>query len=742
MTTRTILRRRLPAALLLTLLALVGFGALSADGAAAARYTVAQCGWHVGHDAGWFDTSAGKFVRSSYCQTPPSADGFDGVHLTSETRGSARTVGGTRFARWRWQAPPGTGIVTVHGHRWQILRDNFQHRIGSVAASGGFTPFAEFKTTDTVRRDFNRAFSPHAAAIESRLLCARPDDKVCDASGRSLAGVRALTITLDDSSRPTSSISGDLTGPGWLRGTRSLSFSDRDAGSGLRYAQTSIDGAIRGHTELACSKALIAGQWRATRMQPCPVAAGGTHSIPTAVLSDGTHRLRHCGVDFAGNSGCTADRVIKVDNNPPAAPENLAVTGGDQWRRDNGFDLTWTDPGQGSGAPIVAHRYRVTGPGGFESGPVLHYRTGSTGGVMAPGAGEYRVHVWLLDAAGNENQAATASVTLRFDDLPPSGYFTEPTFGHPEVLRVPVADAHSGPRTGVIAYRRQNGGSWRNLPTSTDNPEKVRELVARFPGDDVEPGSYEFRAWIVDRAGNQSLVTTRANGSAMILRAPRRTATELSAGMSGPVSRSGPAGGPALRIPYGRTALVKGRLADSGGGALASQPVRITETPALGARAGVSVTTVTTGEDGHFSFDLRRGTSRRVSVEFRGGERYSGSSVGPLELEVAGSVRFRARPRRLKTGQRVRLRGRVRSGWARRPDRGSLVAIQYFEKAAGRWRPVLVTRADRGGRFRAGYRFRYITGRARIRLRTVLLDSQYFPYASGHSKPVLVRVRG
>ncbi|MCB0829006.1 MAG: hypothetical protein KDB62_09385 [Solirubrobacterales bacterium] len=742
----TTFRRRLLTATLFTLIALVGFAALSVDGATAARYTVAQCGWHVGHDAGWFDSSANKFVRSSYCQTPASADGFDGVHLTSETRGSTDFVGGTRFARWRWQAPPGTGIVTVHGHRWQVVRDNFQHRIGSVAFSGGFTPFAEFKTTDTTRRDFNRAFSPHVAALESRLLCARPADRACDASSRSLAGVRALTITLDDSLRPTAAVSGALTGSGWQRGNRSLAFSDRDQGSGLRYAQTLIDGAIRGHTELNCTKALIAGQWRAVRMRPCATAGAGVHTIATAALSDGTHRLRHCATDFAGNQGCTSDRVIRVDNTAPSAPRDLEVVGGDGWRRDNDFALSWTDPGQAPGAPVVGHQYRVTGPGGYDSGPVSRYGSGRSERITVPRAGEYRVAVWLIDGAGNLNRAATATATLRLDDRPPTGYFVEPDPERPEVLRVPVADAHSGVAGGAIAYRLQGSLPWSNLPTSVNDRASVRELVARFPGDDVEPGEYEFRATVADRAGNHTLVTKRANGSPMTLRAPRRTATVLTAGLAGSRNRGGRrgrrAGGPTLRIAYGGTARVGGRLTTAGGRPLASKPLRFTVTPAIGARAEMSVRTVMTDRDGFFGLELQRGTSRSVTVAFRGGERFTGSSVGPLELEVTGSIRFKARPRRLRTGRRVRLRGRVRAGWARRPARGSPVAIQYLERATRRWRPVLVTRTDRRGRFAARYRFRYITGRARIRLRAVLLDSRYFPYATGHSRTVTIRVRG
>jgi hypothetical protein len=76
------------------------------------------------------------------------------------------------------------------------------------------------------------------------------------------------------------------------------------------------------------------------------------------------------------------------------------------------------------------------------------------------------------------------------------------------------------------------------------------------------------------------------------------------------------------------------------------------------------------------------------------------------------------------------------------PRRGKLVAVQYFEVATRRWRPVLVTRSDHDGRFRAHYRFHYVTGVASIRLRATALAEDGWPYATGASRPVAVRVTG
>jgi hypothetical protein len=90
----------------------------------------------------------------------------------------------------------------------------------------------------------------------------------------------------------------------------------------------------------------------------------------------------------------------------------------------------------------------------------------------------------------------------------------------------------------------------------------------------------------------------------------------------------------------------------------------------------------------------------------------------------------------------VHLSGRVKTRGAPLPRRGKLVAIQYLEEAAGRWRPILVTRSDHNGRFRARYRFRYVSGRATIRLRATALPEEHWPYVPGSSAPVTVRVEG
>ncbi len=151
---------------------------------------------------------------------------------------------------------------------------------------------------------------------------------------------------------------------------------------------------------------------------------------------------------------------------------------------------------------------------------------------------------------------------------------------------------------------------------------------------------------------------------------------------------------------------------------------------------------VVTGERGGFELRLDPGPSRRITVSFPGDDGLDSAQRPSLDLRVRSGISLQATPLSLRTGQSVRLSGRVRARGAPVPRRGKLVAIQYLEAATRRWRPVLVTRSDHGGRFRARYRFRYVSGLASVRLRATSLAEERWPYAPGSSRPVTVRVRG
>jgi hypothetical protein len=730
---------------------------LAASEATAGKYAVAQCGWYVGADADWADSTGGaKFRPDAYCVPPAGADPFDGAHMKSLTRDGQSTVTGTRFARWRWTAPAGTGITQVRGTWWHTLHDGIEQRIGVGNWGGGFDVFAAAGGTDVTPREFVAGFPTPMPAIEDRLLCARAESKWCSLDPGSWSAVRALTITIQDNSAPAASIGGELTWGAWRRGAQALQFWGSDLGSGIRFGETTLDGARVALTEHACAMASIGGEWRATRMQPCLTGVSGTQSIATTSFSDGPHTLGHCAVDFAGNVGCAAARTVSIDNNAPAHPRNLALAGGEGWRRANDFDLSWADPDQGAASPIGGASWRIVGPAGFDTGvrfsPGRDLAALSDLSVPAPGA--YTLQIWLRDEAGNEAPPSAISVPLRLDNVAPGVAFDVDagSTGLPERIQATISDAHSGPASGAIYLRRLGTEQWTDLSAKFQpgNAPDVAHLTAPLPGD-LGPGTYLFRADAADGAGNVASTTRRADGTEMALRkVPPAPAVKPGAPVTPPKAKTrifarlrwGHGFGSDLTVPFGVDAAVNGRLVRADGAGLPGRELRIVARPSHGALVPTGVDAVTTGPRGGFRLDLGTGPSRRITVSYPGDAALEESRRPSLALRVRGGIGFHAAPTELRTGQVVRLTGRVRTLGAPVPRRGKLVAIQYFEAATRRWRPVLVTRSDHDGRFRARYRFHYVTGVASIRLRATALSEDGWPYATGASRPVTVRVTG
>jgi hypothetical protein len=737
---------------------------LAAREATAGKYEVAQCGWHVDADADWADTTGGaKFRQDAWCATSPTDDPFAGAHMKSFTKGGS-TVTGTRFARWRWVAPPGTGITRVSGTWWHTLHDGMEQRIGADTWNGGFEPFAAADGTDVTPREFAVGFDSWAPAIEDRLLCARVESKWCSIEPDSWSAVRALTITIEDDGGPAAWIGGDLTAGGWRHGAQGVAFSGGDGGSGVRFGETLLDGNRVALTEYPCAMASIAGEWRGTKMQPCLTGVSGSATIDTTRFSDGNHSLRHCATDFAGNVGCTGDVTVGIDNNPPAHPRNLTLAGGESWRRLDNFDFSWANPDQGPASPIWGAFWRITGPAGFDTG--VQFAPGRDIAAIAdrtlPRPGVYSFHVWLRDEAGNSNPASEIEMPMRLDDVPPGVAFevvadqTAPEL--PQTVSAKVSDEHSGPAGGQIEYKRLNAEQWIELPTKSQAGAEAgtSRLTASLPTA-LEPGTYVFSAEAVDGAGNTASTTRQADGTEMALRkTPPPVAPSRPAAAAGDKPAPPPRAktrlfaklrwrrrhGSEVTVPFGAGAALSGRLLNADGAGLAGRRLRVVSRPSHGALVPPRVEAVETGAHGGFRLALSAGPSRRITVVYPGESGLAAARRPALALRVRGAATLAAAPRSLSTGQSVLLWGRVRARGAPLPRRGKLVAIQYYENEARVWRPVLVTRSDHSGRFRARYRFRYIVGTASIRLRAVALAEERWPYAPGASKSVLVRVSG
>ncbi|HEY6550708.1 MAG TPA: hypothetical protein VIY71_05855, partial [Solirubrobacterales bacterium] len=649
---------------------------LAAKEATAGKYAVAQCGWYIGADASWADSTGGaKFRPDGWCVPPAGQDPFDGAHLKSFTRDGQGTVSGTRYARWRWDAPAGTGISQVRGTWWHALHDGMEQRIGVGTWNGGFNVFAAAGSTDTTPREFVAGFNPAQPALEDRLLCAKAESKWCSIDPGSWSAIRALTITVQDDLGPAAAVGGEITAGGWRRGVQGVSFWGSDTGGGVRFGETAVDGTRVNLTEYGCAKALIGGTWEATQMRPCSLGVSGSAPIDTTRFSDGPHSIHHCVTDFAGNGGCTPDQAFYVDNNPPAHPRNLAIAGGDAWRRTNDFDPAWVNPDQGVASPIGGAFWRIEGSSGYDSGVKFAsgHNLSALQNLFVPRAGSYSLSIWLRDEAGNEAPPSAVSVPLRFDDVPPGVAFDPAGTGAavPEQIRALVTDTHSGPAGGEIDYRRLESQQWTELPAKFQRGDTAdaAQLVARLPSD-LGPGTYVFRASASDAAGNAASTTRRADGTEMTVRKvaqgsvaalKRAEPVQAARGKTRIFARLGWRGrrGTELTVPFKTPTTLSGRLLSAEGAGLADRKLRIVSRPSRGALGRARVDTVGTGSHGGFQLRLAAGTSRRISISFPGDARLDGASRSPLTLRVRGGVELQASPRALQTGEEVRFQGRV-----------------------------------------------------------------------------------
>lgn len=704
----------------------------------AAKYSVVQCGWGVGKDADWSENASERYNHSALC-VPSGSDVWAGVEIRTYTRPGAGSAADSTLGRWRWKAPANTGITNVRGTWWHELRNSFQHRLGGMLPNGSFH-LTHASAASRGMEAFAAGFSPAATTFESRLICARPAPKRCETNPSSAAMVRALTITLEDNVAPSLTTSGSALAGGWLRGAVQVGYSASDLGGGLRWGEVLVDGSRVGYGEHACNLVKVGGDWHGREMRPCALQGSAAHSIQTASLSDGSHSVQACVSDIAGNRSCSAARAIQVDNNPPSAPGHLKVAGGEGWRRSRNFEVNWTNPGQGSASPIAGASYRVSGPGGFDSGERYVAAAGITSlkGPELEMPGEYRMAVWLRDGVGHSSASNFATATVRFDDAPPQVAFRGFSEADvPERIRARVRDAHSGPAGGVIGYRLAGKGPWVDLPTRLEPGEVAGEadLVASFPSEQLEPGGYEFRAVATDGAGNRAETMQRLDGGRMLASGPLKAPTKLVAQLE----VNGRAGA-YVTAPFLSDPMVTGRLTDAAGAPLAGRELRALVAPIEGASVAPARQTVVTSVNGEFSLPLDRSTSRVVEVRFPGDAKLAAARAPDLSLRVVGTVTFRLVRKRIVTGRVLRLHGSVNARDAHIPAGGKLVAVQYFERKAKAWRPVAFTRSDSRGWFRARYRFRYITRPTTIRMRVVSLPEASWPYAPAASRPANVRV--
>ena len=338
--------------------------------------------------------------------------------------------------------------------------------------------------------------------------------------------------------------------------------------------------------------------------------------------------------------------------------------------------------------------------------------------------GENRVDICARDFAGlSDCEEHVVSV----DTEVPTGAFLEQSSLDPELLRVLTADSTSGVASGQIRFRRLGSANWIDLTTSTVEDE----LHARIDSAAYPEGTYEFEAVVKDIAGNSTAVSTRQDGSPMVVEFPLRE----SASVRGRIGRSGRGS----TIGYGRSSQVKGALVDSDGRPIADREITVTEFFSDGALISERVRMVRTSSSGEFRSLLPNGPSRRVQVTYEGDEQFLPDSEAAGKLRVRSEATLKMSRKRIRAGDRVRFTGRVGRLGARMPPGGKLVELQVQERP-GKYNTIRQAfTTNRQGRFRFKYRFgRFYTEPVRFKFKLKVVREQGWPYVT----PVRSRARG
>jgi hypothetical protein len=192
-------------------------------------------------------------------------------------------------------------------------------------------------------------------------------------------------------------------------------------------------------------------------------------------------------------------------------------------------------------------------------------------------------------------------------------------------------------------------------------------------------------------------------------------------------------------VGYRKRVTVTGRLLNSSDRTVSGAELKIlTRDRRSGARF-VQRWTAKTDSEGIYRVKLRAAASRLVQVAWASHiHDPSPQESAYVTLNARASSSLRARPRVVRVGRTLRLRGTVRGVV---PSRGVPVIFQG-RSGRGGYSTFADGRADRKGRFSVRYRFRSGASRGRtFTFRVKLRGDARFPYALGYSKRVRVRVR-
>ena len=432
-------------------------------------------------------------------------------------------------------------------------------------------------------------------------------------------------------------------------------------------------------------------------------------SVPLDELPEGGTPVQVSAVSGAGLESTAVRTLLKLDRSPPAIEAEGAPDG---WSRE---PVRVTLRGHDQPALSGVHSLAWQVDGGEEAGA-----DGDAATVDVAGDGRHAVAYRATDRAGNVSESG--AVTVKVDRTPPeTAAFEAPDPADPRRVRVVVADRTSGVASGRIELRRA-GTDWRPMETAFEDGR----LVTVLDDATLRAGAYELRALVTDVAGNETVGTSRVDGTPAALTLPLRGRTALTVRRAGVSLRARlTVGGEPLG---GREVTLAQRLRgrERWRGVCARRTVVI---------ASASACTLRTDAAGRVEVRLPAGPSRKLRMAFAGDALLLPAS-GTAAVRTSARARLVAKPRAVRAGGSVRFSGRLRGGHV--PRAGKLVELQA--RVGAGWRTFATVRSDRRGRLRHTHRFATVSSGRTYWIRLRIRREPSYPFETGSSPAVAVRV--
>jgi hypothetical protein len=712
-------------ALIIILVLLAGAGATPA---LAGEYPVYACDpAHGNVDGSWVGfTGGGGAIVEVHCPTPsgvnPWQQGLVVRHIPGVTSPRNAKAGVT------FTAPPGASLSRMtYSHRFC---GGYSFKTGLINAAGTWLHYSEPLGCGTLVQSpwsLDLGGTPWVTLLA---ICIRDSCPGAPESSE-YAEMDDVTVWVSDPTVPQLAITGgSATAPGWKRGLVNLDYRAAD-NTGISNTVVTSGAVVLDAQASTCSEVLAV---------PCPDRSGAL-GIDTRNLPDGTQTVALRTYDGASNYS-TVTVPISVDNTAPSAPLRLELVGADEWRQSNSFSVSWMNPSQAGTAPVITAEYAIcpletsrSSWTGCTFGERSASNVAALDGLSVPRAGEWNVRVWLRDAAGNENRETAQSVTVRFDDTPPTVAFGPIDSNDPTRIDIQTTDTVSPVVQGEAEIRREGDSRWLPIATAPSSAG----FAARLDDEHLADGAYELRAVVVDSAGNERSTTRDGSGREAVRQVPARIDTRLVVGLT---RRLGARRVGKLvvhpTVAYGRTVELGGRLTTPGANPVADADIEVWEQSPVPGAASRMVAVVNTNRSGRFRFKAPRGPSRILRFHYPGTAMVR-ARTSRVDLAVRAKTTLSSSRRHVANGEDITLRGRVLGGPL--PTVGKLVQLQAFSR--GKWLTFATPRASpASGRWSYDYRFTATRGTVRYRFRARVPRESGFPYSVGTSRYVYVTVRG